>query len=172
MVAAMDRREISLPPLLRPLDRTAEGLREVTDKELLGVDLELAAEAAADLWRDHAHLVLSEAEVERDDELHEVRDLGAAPERELARLELGRDRARLHRIRNETLVHDPLTDFDLGVLECLVDVAAFDRVREHEVRPKLFMDDRRARFEGFGRVDHDRKRLVIDRDEVRGALRG
>ena len=145
----MDRREVPLAPLLRPLHRSPERFREVTDEELLGVHLQLAAEAAADLRGDHADFVLSQAQVERDDELHEVRDLRGAPERELAGLELRGDRARLHRIRDEALVDDPLADPDLGILEGLVDVAAFDRIREDQVRAELLMNDRSARFEGF-----------------------
>ena len=172
MIAAVDRREVPLAPLLCPFDRSAERFREVTDKELLCVDLQLAAEPAADLRRDHAHLVLSEAKIQRNDELHEMRDLRGRPERELSGLELRRDRTRFHRVRDETLVDDPLIDLDLGILEGLVDVATFDRIREYEVRPELLVKDRRACFEGLGRIDHDRKRLVVDRDQVRRAFRG
>ena len=168
----MDRREIALAPLLRPFHRTTERLRQITDEELLGVDLELAAESTADLRRDHAHLVLPKAEVERDDELHEVRDLRRRPERELARLELRGHGARLHRVRDEALVDDALSHFDLGVLERLVDVAALDRVREDEIGAELLVDDRRARFERLRRVDHHRKRLVVHRDQIRRSLRG
>ena len=105
----------------------------MTDEELLGVHLQLAAEAAADLRGDHADFVLSQAQVERGDELHEVRDLRGAPERELAGLELRSDRTRLHRIRDEALVDDPLADSDFGILEGLLDIAAFDRIREDQV---------------------------------------
>src|SRR5437867_8249189 len=129
----MDRREIALAPLLRPFHRTTERLRQITDEELLGVDLELAAESTADLRRDHADLVLPKAEVERGDQLHEVRDLRRRPERELAGLELRGHGARLHRVRDKALVDDALSDLDLSVLERLVDVAALHRVGEDEV---------------------------------------
>ena len=170
VVAPVDGREVTLAPLLGPLHRSPESLREESHEELLGVDLELAAEAAADLGCDHAHLVLSEAEVERRDELDEVRDLGGGPERELAGLELRRDRPRLDRVRDQSLVDDPLTDLDLGVLERLVDVATLDRIREDEVGAELLVNDRRPRLERLHRVDHDRKRLVVDRDQVGCAL--
>src|SRR5438093_13017812 len=100
----MNRREVSLAALLRPFDRAPERLREMTDQELLGVHLELAPEAAADLRCDHADFVLSEAQVQGDDQLDEVRDLRGRPERELAGLEFRRDRSRLHRVRDEALV--------------------------------------------------------------------
>ena len=46
--------------------------------DLLAVDLQLGAEAAADVRRDHAHLVLGHAELEGDEQAQEVRDLGGA----------------------------------------------------------------------------------------------
>ena len=168
----MHRGEVSLTPLLGPLHRAAEGLREVPDQELLCINLELAAEATADLRRDHAHLVLREPEAQRGDELHEVWDLRRRPERELPCLELGCGRAGLHRVRDETLVDQVQRDFHLRVPEGLVDVPALHRIGEDEVRPELLVDDRRARLERLGRVDHDGERLVIHRDCVRRALRG
>ena len=101
-----------------------------------------------------------------------MRDLRGRPERELAGLELRGGRTRLHRVRNEALVDDPLRDRDLRVLERLVDVAALDRVREDEVRAELLVNDRCAWFEGLGGVDHHGEGFVVDRDQVRGPLCG
>jgi hypothetical protein len=47
---------------LDPLHRFAELSREEADEKLFGVDIRLASEASADLGRDHAHLMLGDAE--------------------------------------------------------------------------------------------------------------
>ena len=53
-VAAVDRRVEPLRALLDPLHRPVQAPREREAERLLGVDVELRAEAAADVRRDHA----------------------------------------------------------------------------------------------------------------------
>ena len=48
------------------------------EQDLLAVDLQLGAEAAADVGRDHAHAVLGHAELEGEEQAQEVRDLRRA----------------------------------------------------------------------------------------------
>ena len=61
LVAAVDRREVALAARLRPLHRAAEPPRDRERERLLGIDVQLRAEAAADVGRDHAQLRLGDA---------------------------------------------------------------------------------------------------------------
>ena len=54
-------------------------------EHLLGRELQLAAESAADVRRDHAELALGDARHERHEVAHDVRDLGRGPDRRSAR---------------------------------------------------------------------------------------
>ena len=72
-VAPVDRRDVVLGALLRPLHRPAEALRERDRKRLLRVDVDLRAEAAADVGSDHADLRLGDAEHELQREAQDVR---------------------------------------------------------------------------------------------------
>src|SRR5256885_16121586 len=59
--AAVGRRDVVLPALLDPLHGTAQLLREAEREPLLGVDVQLGAEAATDVGSDHAQLVRGDA---------------------------------------------------------------------------------------------------------------
>ena len=165
-IAPVNRREVALAALLGPLHRAAERLGEVAHEELLGVDLELAPKAASDLRRDDAHLVLRKTEVQRGDELHEVRDLCRRPEGELAGVESGDDGARLHGVRDESLVHQMEPHGDLRVPEGLLDVPALHRIGKDEVRAELLVKYRRVGQKRLGRVDDDRERFVVHRHRL------
>ena len=77
LVAAVDRRVHGLRSPLNPLDGPAGQARGLGQRELLGVDLELRAEAPAHVRRDDPHLALGHAAVGGHEGAHEVRDLGA-----------------------------------------------------------------------------------------------
>ena len=65
VVPAVGVRHERLAALRRPLDRTSELLRRPGDRDLLRVEEDLGAEPAADVRRDHPHLVLGHAQHER-----------------------------------------------------------------------------------------------------------
>src|ERR1700681_1966024 len=74
------------------------GARSERDRRhLVGIDMNLDAEGAADIPADDAHLRLLQPEMAQHDLLHHVRRLRRAVQRELAvgAIELGQDRARL-----------------------------------------------------------------------------
>ena len=100
---------------------------------------DLAAEAAADLRRDDAQLVLGHAGDERHDEADDVRVLRRVPQRQLAgrRRELRDRAARLHRRRDQPLLDDAIADDDVGRRERGVDVAARDGPVERDVAGRL-----------------------------------
>ena len=101
-VAAVDRRERVLGALLDPLHRRAEAAGERDGEQLLGVDVELGAEAAADVRGDHAQLRLGHPERGRGEQPQDVRHLRRRPERDVAAgLRPGDDAARLDRVRDQ-----------------------------------------------------------------------
>ena len=178
-VAAVGRREKRLRALLHPLDRHAQPSGDRGRHELLRGAARLAAEAAADLRRDGAHLVLAHIVHRGDERAQQVRGLGGRPDgdRVLARLVVGHGAARLERRRREPLVDHALRDHHLGVREGLVDGRVVDLAvrpdagahrqrREHQVVRKVGVQQGRlAGHRRFG-IDHDRQRLVVDRDGV------
>ena len=58
LIALLDRAEEMLAPVLHPFDRPAQLARDGGHDDLLRIDHELRAEAAAHLGCDHAQLVL------------------------------------------------------------------------------------------------------------------
>jgi hypothetical protein len=74
----------------------------------------LAAEAAADLWRDHPQAIFGHAGDDRHDETDDVRVLGRVPERQLAggRCELRHGAPRLDRRRDQPLLDDAVAHHD------------------------------------------------------------
>jgi hypothetical protein len=107
---------------LGPLDRLARAGGPQQADDLLGVDLQLAAEAAADVGSHHAQLVLGHPGDHREHDPQDVRHLGRGPHRVVVALRLDDDRAGLHERRDQPLLHEPAADHDLGVGEGLVGV--------------------------------------------------
>ena len=135
-------------------------------QRLFGVDVELGAEAAADLGRDDAQQILRHAENAGDQGAQQVRDLGGGiqGQRFLAGAPLGDHAARLHGGRDQALAGDALLDDDFGVAECLLGVAAFLVEREGDVVGPLRMH-RRAR--PARSLFRDRRRRAALRNRLR-----
>ena len=93
---------VVLRALLRPLHRAAEPARERDGQQLLRVDVELRAEAAADVGRDDPQLRLVHAETGRGEDAQEVRHLGRRTQRHVARRAgHGEHGPRLDRVRDQ-----------------------------------------------------------------------
>ena len=84
----------------------------------------------------------------------------------LAGAHLRQRRARLHRVRDQALLDDPLVDHQLGVLERRVDVAAGDDPVERLIARHVGVQLRRAGLHGLLGVGHRRQRLVVDVDQL------
>ena len=170
LVAAVNRRGGVLAARLDPFDRRAEAHGEVPDQRLLGVDVQLGAEAAADLRRDDPQLVLRHREHPGQQRPDQVRNLGRGPQRQ--RLFAGvirRDHAaRLDRHRRQPLVVEAVGNDPVGVLERGVDVAAAgDGVGVGDVRiERTGVGQRRAGFHRLFGVGHGGQRIVVDVDRV------
>ena len=164
LVAALMGDHHVLRPRLDPLHRLAELAGDRGEEDLLAVDLQLRAEPAADLRGDDADLLLVLAEQQRQEEPHEVGDLGRGGEREARAARLGEDAARLDRRAGDAVVDDaPLAD-DVGLGHHGVHVAAAQRPLVGLVGPEVLVDERRAVLERRLEVGDRGQRLVVDED--------
>ena len=169
-----------LHPVLDPLDRLAQHDRRGGRDHVAGVDGHLAAEAAADVGRDDADLLLREPDVagdQREDRPDRVRGLRRHPDRELAvdPVERGDTAAGLDRGHVDARDVDPLLHHHRGVLHRLVRGRSIARLPVEDVVVLLAglvgAQHRRAGLERLPGIDHDRQRLVLDLDRghpVRG----
>ena len=168
-VATVDRRQRILRPLLDPLHRPAEPAGERDREELLGVDVELRAEAAADVGCDDPQLRLGQAERRRGEDAQDVRDLGGRPERHVStRLRPREHATRLDRVRDQPRLHVAVLDDDVGAL---VESAARELPDVRDVRAELPVGEGRAVLRRCLHVDDRVERLVGDLDELRGVDR-
>ena len=147
---------------LDPLHRAPELARRPRAADLLGVDLQLGAEAAADLGGDHADPVLADAEHDREEQAQEVRHLGRAPDRQLVGAVVGQHAARLDRRAGDAMVDDATLDDDVGLGEAGLEVAAAQRPLAHLVGPELLVDERRSVLERRLGIGDHRQRVVLD----------
>ena len=107
VVTAMRVGEEGFGAVAGPLHGAADLLRGPQRHHLFGIDVDLRTEAAADVGRDHAQLVLGRDVVERrQHEAGDVRVLRGRPQRVVlfGRVVIGDRRARLHRIRRQAVV--------------------------------------------------------------------
>ena len=133
LVTAVVHGHVALGPGLRPLHRAAELAREQQREHLFRGDLELRAEAAAHVRRDHPQLVLGDAGDEREHDAQHVRDLGGGPHRVLV-ADRGADHGpRLHRGRDQPLLPVGALDHHGRVAERGVQVAVGERPGERLV---------------------------------------
>ena len=170
VVAAVRVGQERLAAVGGPLDRPADPLARPDQGDVLGVQEDLRAEAAADVGRDHPHLRFRQAEHEgAHQQPLDVRVLVGDVER-VARVVLvvdGVGGARLHRVRDQPVVDDvELGDVrrlgERGVDRGLVAVAPVVA----GVVGDLVVHRRPLDARGLGDVDHRRQLLVVDLDQL------
>ena len=168
MIAAVRCRLIVLAPRFVPLDRPIQLSRTKHREKVGGVRRNLAAEATAHLRGDDADPVFRNSRHHRDQKTQDVRILRRIPQRELARraAPFGERGSRFHRVRDQSLLHDPLIDDDVRVRKCRIHVAAVQRPVKREVIGNVGMQLRRARLHGLLGIDGARERFVLDVDEL------
>jgi hypothetical protein len=127
---------------LDPLDRAPELARRPCAADLLGVDLQLGAERAADLGGHDADAVLADAEDHRQEQAQEVRHLRRAVDGELVGAVLGQHAARLDRRARDAMVDDAPLDDHVGLGEAGLEIAAAQRPLAHLVGAELLVDER------------------------------
>ena len=117
------------------LDRPTERDRRGDRRHLVAIRVDLEAEAAAHVRRDHAHARLRQAEMPRDDPLHHVDGLRGMPDRELLLrgIVIGEDAARLERHRGVARGFELDLDDVIGARERVVDAGRLDDALVAEV---------------------------------------
>ena len=138
------------------LDRPPEQFRQRHRRHLVGIDMHLDAERAADVLGQHAHLVLLKTEVLGENVLRHVRRLRALIDGQalLAGIPVGDDGARLVGDAGMAAEHECRLDDRIGLGETFVGVAGIERALEGEIVAELGMDHRRRLVERGFRVGH------------------
>ena len=159
--------------LVGPFHRTAKRAGAVQDADVFRIDRGLHAERAADLAGDDAHLVGRRAENIHQRGLHAVHALAGGIERPLSRLgvEFADRGARLHGVDHHALIGGCQPRHVLGFGECVGDLFGVAIVKiEREIVRHGVEQQRRARLDRFGRREHRRQRLDVERDRLGGVL--
>ncbi len=176
VVAAVRVGHEALASLGRPPHGALERSRDPGDRDFLGVDEDLRPEAAADVRRDDAELVLGKSEHERaHDQAVDVRVLRCHPQRQL----VGRPRVRGERSagldgdRDEPLVHQPLPNDGRRLRERRVGRGRVpDLPAKADVVGSITAHDRCVRCQRLFGVGHRRKRLVVHHYQLGGIAGG
>ena len=156
-------------PVDAEFHRAAEDHARHHGRDLVAVDVELHAEAAADVRRDDANEMFGNAQMLAEDLLHLERRLVRMRdgERAVARIEIGDQSPRFKRHRHLPLEAQLLLDDEIGVGERLGRLALFDGEIEGDVVAERSMDDRRAGRDGLHLVADRRQRLPFDARQAR-----
>ena len=172
LVPRLGAREEVLAPVADPLHRAPEEPRERADRDLLGIEGTLHAEAAADVGRDDAQAMRRDLEQLGEGVAQQPGHLRRGPERQKApaRVPVRQTRAVLQRdarvaVEAEAVAHD-----DGGARERAVGVALDEGAREEHVAPDLLVEQRASlRRPRLGAGD-DGQRLPADVDQLRRVL--
>ena len=148
-------------------------LRHRRQRGVLRVDAELHPEAAADLGRDHADLVLLEPQQGREAVPHRVRRLGRRPDDQAPGGRVGRGHGGppLERHPAEALAHHALADHLKGPSECGIRVAGGDAILVLHVPRRVGVDLRGPGLPRLERIAHRGQRLPVD-DHLAGGVDG
>jgi len=171
LIAAVVAGDHVLAAGLIPLHRPTEMAGELHGEDLLAIQLQFAAESAADVRGDDAQRVLRHPRHEREEHPKHVGDLGRRPYGHLIAHAHrgGDDRARLHVAGDDALVDEAALHHDIGLGLGLVvgDPGAGQREGVALVGHRgalAIVDERRARLQRGLHVDHRGERLVVDLD--------
>ena len=135
--------------------------------------MHLDAERTADVFSQHAHLVLLETEVLGEQVLHHVRRLRALIDGQasLARIPIGDDGARLVGDAGVAAERECRLHHRVGVGKAFVGIAYVQCALEGEIVAECGMDHGRRRVERRFRVGHSGERFIVDIHECAGVLR-
>ena len=172
LVALLRGGDEMLEPILDPLYRPLEEHRGEAGNHILRVKDQLGPEAAADIGRDHAHLVLVAPEHVAEQPLRRVRHLRRAPQRQpvFERVVRRHGAAALDRMAAAAVLPQRFAKDVRRFLERRVDVAVAHVELGEQVVRRLAMRFRRAGAKGGAAVGGRGQRLVVDVDERRRIL--
>ncbi len=172
MIAGMDVGDKALEPVGDEFDRPLQKLRQRHRRHFVRISMDLDAERAADVFGQHADLMLFEPEMLGEQVLHHVRRLRALIDGEprFARIPIGDDGARLVGDAGVAAEHEGGLDHRIGCGKALVGIAGIERPLESEIVAELGMNHRRLGVERRFRIGHARQHLVLDVDQRAGIL--
>ena len=173
VVARMDVGDEAFEAIGDEFHRPLEQFRQRHRRHLVGIDMNLDAERAADIFGDHAHLMQFEREMLGEDVLRHVRRLRAVIDGEplVAGIPVGDDSARLVGHAGMAAEYEGRLRDGVRLGKGRVGIAGGERALEREIVAELGMDHRRRRIErGFG-VGDGGERLVLDLDQRAGVFR-
>ena len=172
MVAGMNVGVEALDPVGDEFDRPPQQLRQRIGRHLVGIDVDLDAEGAADVLADHANLRLLKPEMQRRDVLHHVRRLRALIDRQprFRGVPVGDHRARLQRHAGVPAEDEFRLHHLVGIGKRLIDGAGIVIALKGKVVAERGMDHRRCRIERGAHVRHGIEFLILDRDMLGGVL--
>ena len=155
------------------LHGAAERERQRDGRQVVLVDVDLDAERAADVGRDHPHAVLGQAEEIGQHRPHHVRHLRRDPhgERARRRIEIGDEAARLHRHAGVTAHPERAPVRAMGTRAGRVDVAGGELGRVDQVVGELVVDERRVGRQRSVGAQHGGQRIVAS-DDALGSILG
>ena len=152
----------------------ASGLfRQIADKTILGVEVNFASKGASDFRGDDARLVFGDLEHVGKKRSETMRRLRGAPDDEFVVWNPvgGNHSPRLHGDRRQPLIDQPLFHDHVGFFECLFRVSTFKEKVERNVVGEFFVEAGTCGIHGLLRIDHYRKRFVVDLDQIGGISR-
>ena len=164
VVAGVDVGVEALDPVGDELDRAPQQLGQRIGRHLVGVDVHLDTERAADVLAYHPHLRLFEAEMFCRDILHHMRRLGALIDRQalIARIPVGQHRARLQRHAGVAAENELGLNHFVGPGKGFVDLAGIEIALEGEIVAEVGMNDRRLGSQRRAHVCDRRQFIVVD----------
>ena len=170
LTAAVGQRDQVLRPCLHPGHGPAQAAGRRQCHRVLRGDPGLAAEAAADVRGDDAHLLLGDVQQAAGERPEQVGHLRGDVHGQLRALagDDG-DGVALHRHNGDALVDEAAAHDDVGAFEH-VPVVGVEESRG-QVRPQLVELHGRTGFQRRLGVDHGGQRLVVDHDRVGGVGR-
>ncbi len=173
MVARVNVGDEALDAVGDEFHRPLEQLGQRHGRHLVGIGVHLDAERAADVFGQHAHLLVRQTEVLGEQVLHHVRRLRALVHRHalFARVPVGHDRARLVGNTGMTAEHEGGLDHRVGGGKRVIDLADVELALETEIVAERGMNHRSLAVERGFRIDYRRQFLVRHLDQFAAIFR-
>ena len=168
LVARMGGAHQMFAALLDPAHRATEPMSEKRDQQILGIDVALAAEAAADIERDAAHPRLRQAEQRGGLAPYPMHDLGRGPDRRGvgARIVGADDAAAFHRHRGVAVVIEAPLQAMRRARHRAIGIATADRKFSDQIGLQAVVHDRTVRPPRRLGIDHRRQFFQVPSDEL------
>src|SRR5919112_1425181 len=172
LAAPVYGRMVVLRPIFDPLDGDTKLPGQGQCYGLLGVHVQLGAEASAHVGGDNPELLLRYPARQGEYELGYVGDLGRRVQHVLAvlRLPLCDGRPRFDGVGDQPLLDVALLDRDIRLVEGVIDIPVRQAQAVAHVGPEVLVHQRRVLSKGSLHVGHHVQRLGVDLDKLQSVL--